>query len=224
MPTARRSCRPKVQLRAAGGAGTSLSVADAVHTDGTSGTPAAPKNFGHSVVYAVAARANEHAATLLRPIHPATVAAVGILRQGRQVEMGTRVFVAAVAVALIVSIGAVGTGAARSTAKLPAPLVGPWSRSITAADWARVGIRNEPPARASMLISADGTVVAGETTLRFAPLSGRRLVIIGGYGCGKKKGIYRWTVASGRLTLTKLQDACAYSIAIYAGVWKREKL
>jgi hypothetical protein len=138
--------------------------------------------------------------------------------------MGTRVFVAAVAVVVIVSVGAVGTGAARSTAKLPAPLVGAWSRSITAADWARVGIRNEPPARASMLISADGTVVAGETTLRFAPLSGRRLVIIGAYGCGKKKGIYRWTVASGRLTLTKLQDACAYSIAIYAGVWKREKL
>ena len=75
-----------------------------------------------------------------------------------------------------------------------------------------------------MLVSADGSVVAGESTdVRFAPLSGGRLVISGAYGCGKKKGIYRWAVAAGRLTLTKLQDTCAYSDGVYAGVWKHEK-
>jgi hypothetical protein len=75
-----------------------------------------------------------------------------------------------------------------------------------------------------MLVSADGSVVAGESTaVRFTALSGNRLVISGAYGCGKKKGVYRWRVAAGRLTLTKLQDSCAYSIGVYAGVWKREK-
>jgi hypothetical protein len=75
-----------------------------------------------------------------------------------------------------------------------------------------------------MLVSADGSVVSGESTnVHFAPLSGSRLVISGAYGCGKKKGVYRWRVGAGRLTLTKLQDACAYSVGVYAGVWKREK-
>jgi hypothetical protein len=50
------------------------------------------------------------------------------------------------------------------------------------------------------------------------------LVISHAYGCGKKKGVYRWKVAAGRLTLTKLQDTCAYSVGLYAGVWKREKV
>lgn len=137
---------------------------------------------------------------------------------------GARVLLAAAAVALVVSAVAVGSSSALSRAKLPAPLVGAWARSITAADWARVGITNEEPARTSMLVSADGSVIAGESSdIHFAPLSGNRVVISGAYGCGKKKGIYRWRVASGRLTLTKLQDSCAYSVAVYAGVWKREK-
>jgi hypothetical protein len=75
-----------------------------------------------------------------------------------------------------------------------------------------------------MLVNADGSVIAGESTdVHFAALSGSRVVISGAYGCGKKKGVYRWRVAAGRLTLTKLQDACAYSVDEYAGVWKREK-
>jgi hypothetical protein len=138
---------------------------------------------------------------------------------------GARVLVAATAVALVVSAGAVGNGAARSTAKLPAPLVGAWTRFVTAADWARVGIATEPPAHFSMLVSADGSVIVAEASdVRFAPLSGSRLVISHAYGCGKKKGVYRWRVAAGRLTLTKLQDTCAYSVGLYAGVWKREKV
>jgi hypothetical protein len=137
---------------------------------------------------------------------------------------GARVLITAIAALLFVFASGVGSSSASSTAKLPAPLVGAWARSITAADWARVGITNEEPARTSMLVSADGSVVAGESSdIHFAPLSGNRVVISGAYGCGKKKGIYRWRVASGRLTLTKLQDTCAYSVAIYAGVWKHEK-
>jgi hypothetical protein len=135
-----------------------------------------------------------------------------------------RVFVTATALAVSVSATAVGIGAAQGTVKLPAPLVGAWARSITAADWERVGITTEQPTRTSMLVSADGSVVAGESAdVRFAPLAGSRVVISGAYGCGKKKGVYRWKVAAGRLTLTKLQDTCAYSVGVYAGVWKREK-
>jgi hypothetical protein len=138
---------------------------------------------------------------------------------------GVRVLIAATAVALVVSAGAVGSGAAASTAKVPAPLVGAWTRFVTAADWARVGIATEPPEHFSMLVSADGSVIVAESTdVRFAPLSGSRLVISGAYGCGKKKGLYRWRVASGRLTLTKLQDTCVWSVGLYAGVWKREKI
>jgi hypothetical protein len=150
--------------------------------------------------------------------------AAGDVAAREAVLAGARVLGAVTLVAAVVSAGAVGSGAAQSTARLPAPLVGAWARFITAADWARVGIATEPPVHTSMLVSANGGVVAGESTsVRFAPLSGSRVVISGAYGCGKKKGVYRWRVAAGRLTLTKLQDTCAYSVGVYAGVWKREK-
>jgi hypothetical protein len=164
-------------------------------------------------------------ATLYRSIHHVTVGRGSDVAAREAVLAGARVLVAATAVALVVSAAAVGSGAARSTAKLPAPLVGAWTRFVTAADWARVGIATEPPAHFSMLVSADGSVIVAEASdVRFAPLSGSRLVISHAYGCGKKKGVYRWRVAAARLTLMKLQDTCAYSVGLYAGVWKRAKM
>jgi hypothetical protein len=75
-----------------------------------------------------------------------------------------------------------------------------------------------------MSVGADGSVAAGESAdIRFTPLSGNRIVISHAYGCGTKKSVYHWTVAAGRLTLTKVQGSCGYSDAVYAGVWKREK-
>lgn len=137
--------------------------------------------------------------------------------------MGARVLFAASAIALAISASSVGSAGARSTAKLPAPLVGAWTRFVTAADWARVGIATEPPAHFSMLVSADGTVIVAEATnVRFAPLPGNRIVISNNYGCGKKKGVYHWSVAARRLTLEKVQDTCAYSDGLYTGIWKRE--
>jgi hypothetical protein len=138
--------------------------------------------------------------------------------------LGIRVRVTVVALALVAASSVVGGVAAQATTKLPAPLVGAWERSITAADWARNGITSEVPIHASMLVSADGSVISVEQSdIRFAPLSGSRIVISHAFGCGRKKSIYRWKVTAGRLTLTKLQGSCAYSDAIYAGVWKREK-
>jgi hypothetical protein len=162
---------------------------------------------------------------LYRSIHRVTVAPDEVDAAREAVLAGARVLVTATAVALVVLAGAVGSGAAHTTAKLPAPLVGGWARFVTAADWKRVGIATEPSAHFSMLVSADGSVAVAESlSVRFAALSGNRVVISGAYGCGKKKGVYRWSVAAGRLTLTKLQDTCAYSYGLYAGVWKHEKL
>jgi hypothetical protein len=152
-----------------------------------------------------------------------TVAAESTVRR-REAILGARGLGAAAAVALVMAAGVVGQSAAQSAAKLPSPLVGAWTRYVTAADWRRVGIATEPSAHFSMLVSADGSIIVAESTaVRFAPLSGNRVVISGAYGCGKKKGVYHWTVAAGRLTLTKLQDTCAYSVGLYNGVWHREE-
>jgi hypothetical protein len=136
---------------------------------------------------------------------------------------GARVFGVGSAALLLLLVAMVGSGAAKTT-KVPAPLVGAWARTITAAEWQANGITSEQPTHTSMLVSADGSVVAGESTdVRIAPLSGKRVVISHAYGCGNKKGVYHWQVAAGRLTLTKLQSSCGYMNAVYAGVWKREK-
>jgi hypothetical protein len=135
-----------------------------------------------------------------------------------------RVLLVATVVAGVVCAGAVANGVARSTVKLPAPLVGAWGRTVTKAEWTRVGIET-PTEHLSMLVSADGTVAVGEKTdIHFTPLPGNRIVISNAYGCGKKKGVYHWSVSAGQLTLTKLEDTCAYTIAGYGGVWKHEKI
>ena len=137
---------------------------------------------------------------------------------------GSRVLVSATATAVVVALTTAGSGAARSTAKLPAPLVGAWGRVVTAAQWQQVGIATEPTEHVSMLVGKDGSIIVGESSsVRFAPLSGNRIVISGAYGCGKKKSVYHWSVAAGRLTLTKMQDSCNWSYGLFAGVWKREK-
>jgi len=134
-----------------------------------------------------------------------------------------RVLGSTIAVGLLVLVGAVGGASAQRTAKLPSKLVGAWSRSLTAADWARVGIATEPPAHFSMLVSADGSVVMGESTdVRFTALPGNRVRIGGVYGCGKKKVLYRWSVAARKLTFTKVQDTCNYALALFGGPWTRE--
>jgi len=135
-----------------------------------------------------------------------------------------RVRISAAVVALIATLVAVPGGAARSTVRLPAPLVGAWGRVVTKASMERLGIFTQATSHFSMLVSSDGNVIAAEKTdVRFTPLSGDRVVISRAYGCGAKKGLYHWAVTGNRLTLTKLRDTCAWSIGLYAGVWTREK-
>lgn len=145
---------------------------------------------------------------------------------------GVRVF--AFAAALLVSSVAVADPAAAAApnsrssviaqaAKLPSPLIGSWRRRVTAADWARAGVTDEPPANFSMYVPPDGSVAVAELYVRFSPLSGNRLVISGRFpDCGKSKGIYRWSVSGRHLTLTKLQDSCGKAWALWVGVWTRE--
>jgi hypothetical protein len=155
--------------------------------------------------------------------HGVSVARGGHLRTGAIVA-GYRVLGSTIAVGLLVLVGAVGSASAQRTTKLPAKLVGAWSRALTVADWRRVGIATEPAAHMSMLVSADGSVVMGESTdVRFTALLGSRVRISGTYGCGKKKALYKWSVAAGKLTFTKIQDTCNYSLALYGGPWTREK-
>jgi hypothetical protein len=138
---------------------------------------------------------------------------------------GLRVLGATTMVALAVCTGAVARSAAQTAVKLPGPLVGAWGHTITKAEWVQLGIATEPTEHFSMLVSAHGTVIAAEKSdVHFTPLSGNRIVISNAFGCGKKKGVYHWSIAAGRLTLTKLQDTCPYSIGFYSGVWKREKI
>jgi hypothetical protein len=139
---------------------------------------------------------------------------------------GVRVLVSATALAVVACAVASSVGANVRTvgqvAKLPSQLVGSWTHFVTAADFARAGVTNEPPQRLSMYVPADGSVAVAEFYVRFSPLSGKRLAISGVVGCGKKKGIYRWKVANRRLTVTKLQDTCRDAVAIFTGVWNRE--
>jgi len=65
--------------------------------------------------------------------------------------------------------------------------------------------------------NADST----SSTAMFSPLPGGRLSIGGVPVCGPKKGLYRWKVANGRLTLTKLRDTCPAEVGLFTGVWKR---
>ncbi len=139
---------------------------------------------------------------------------------------GVRVLLSVAAVA-IVACAVASSGGAKvrtvgRTAKLPSHLVGSWTRFVTAADFARAGVTDEPPQRLSMYVPADGSVAVAEFYVRFSPLSGNRLAISGVVGCGKRKGIYRWKVANRRLTLTKLQDTCRDAVAIFTGVWNHE--
>jgi hypothetical protein len=139
---------------------------------------------------------------------------------------GVRVLVSVTAVAVVAcAVALSGRANVRTvgqTAKLPSHLVGSWTHFVTAADFARAGVTNEPPQRLSMYVPADGNVAVAEFYVKFSPLSGNRLAISGIVGCGKKKGIYRWKVANRHLTLTKLQDTCKDAVAIFSGVWNRE--
>jgi len=120
----------------------------------------------------------------------------------------------------------VGSGLAAETkaSAVPAKLAGQWTRTVTAADWQRAGATGFVTSLVgpvTMAVKASGKVSIIDFTAMFSPLPGGRLSIGGVPVCGPKKGLYRWKVANGRLTLTKLRDTCPAEVGLFTGVWKR---
>jgi hypothetical protein len=109
---------------------------------------------------------------------------------------------------------------AGSAAKVPAKLVGTWSRTVTDADWQRVGKPGGSTGRFSLNIATGGDLVFAEFLGTISSSSGYHRVSVGGV-CGSSKGIYRWKVSGRKLTLTKVHDKCADAAAVLAGIWTR---
>jgi hypothetical protein len=105
--------------------------------------------------------------------------------------------------------------------KVPPPLVGAWTHYVSAADWARVGVTGAQPYHYSIYIDTSGSVAVGENYLKFTFPSAGRVVISGTPDCHKTKGLYQWHVVGRHLTFTKIHDACAEEVGLFAGVWNR---
>jgi hypothetical protein len=117
-----------------------------------------------------------------------------------------------------------GNASGTKPSAVPATLVGQWTRTVTAADWKRAGATGFATSfvgPTTMAVKANGNVSIIDFIAKFSPLSGGRLSISGVPICYPKRGLYRWKVASRRLTLTKLKDACADEVGLFTGVWKK---
>ena len=132
------------------------------------------------------------------------------------------VAVAAVAVAVPV---ASGTAARSTTSVLPTQLVGSWTRNFTAAGWRKAGAPDFEffTGPYTMVVLRSGKVTVASFNVQFKTLSDSRLSIAGLTDCGSySAGLYRWKVASRRLTITKLKDSCPPDVGLFVGVWKRK--
>jgi anti-sigma-K factor RskA len=138
----------------------------------------------------------------------------------------TRRFAAAVLVLAVAVPVAGGSAATRSSDALPRQLVGTWTRTLTAAGWKKAGASDFSylVGAYTMVIKANGTTLAVGYAAKFSQLSGGRLRIGSVTDCGSiPSGLYKWKVAKGRLTLTKVRDSCPLEIGLFAGVWKKTK-
>jgi hypothetical protein len=131
------------------------------------------------------------------------------------------------AVGLVVAAvipAASGTASGTKESAVPAPLVGNWTRNVTAADWKRAGATGFVTSFVGptpMSVKANGNVRIIDFTAKFSPLPRGRVTLSGVPVCYPKTGLYRWKVAGGNLTLTKLKDACAAEVGLFTGVWKK---
>src|SRR5262245_35566843 len=127
------------------------------------------------------------------------------------------------AIALVVPLASATASETKASA-VPAQLVGKWTRTVTAADWKRAGATGfvtSVVGPMTLTVKPNGMIFIYDFSAKFSPLPGGRLSISGVPVCYPKKGLYRWKVASRRLTLTKLKDACAAEVGLFTGVWKR---
>ena len=130
----------------------------------------------------------------------------------------------AVVLAVAAVVVPIASAADTKAGAVPASLVGRWTRTVTAADWKRAGATGfvtSVVGPQTMVVKANGNVTVVDFTAKFSPISGGRLSISGVPVCYAKKGLYRWKVASRKLTFTKLKDTCAAEVGLFTGVWTR---
>jgi hypothetical protein len=97
---------------------------------------------------------------------------------------------------------------AASTAKVPAALVGSWSRTVPGSG------------RVEMSIASGGDLAVAEVLGTISSASGFHRVAVGGF-CGNVKGVYSWKVTGRKLTLTRVHESCAAAARVLPGVWTR---
>jgi len=137
------------------------------------------------------------------------------------------------AVALAVSVvppAASAIAAVTKTGAVPAPLVGKWTRTVTAADVKRAGATL--PVHAGMIctltIKKDDVLNASVICTGGQPGGFQGTVDVAGPNRVHIKlsepvpDVYSWHVSGKRLTLTKVKDTIANREAVFWGVWHRK--
>ena len=137
------------------------------------------------------------------------------------------------AVALAVSgvaPAASAIAAVANTSAVPAPLVGTWTRTVTAADVKRVGATS--PVHAGMIctltIKKGGVLNASVICKGGQPGGFQGIVDVAGANRVHIKlsepvpDVYSWQVSGRLLTLTKVKDTFANRAAVFWGVWRRK--
>ena len=139
---------------------------------------------------------------------------------------------------LIILLGAVAgavslvaaSAALPNTSAVPAPLVGKWTRTVTAADVKRVGATF--PVHAGMIctltIKKDG--VWNASVICTGGQKGGFLGTVDVAGPNRVHiklsepipDVYGWHVSGRRLALTKVKDTFANRDAVFSGVWDRK--
>jgi hypothetical protein len=130
----------------------------------------------------------------------------------------------------LVAPAASGIAAVANTSAVPAPLVGKWTRTVTAADVKRVGATY--PVHAGMVctltIKKDGVFNASVIctggqkggfvgTVEVAGPNRVHIKLSDPY-----PDVYSWHVSERRLTFTKVKDPFANRVAVFSGVWHRK--
>jgi len=130
----------------------------------------------------------------------------------------------------LVTPGASGIAEVANAGAVPAPLVGTWIRTVTAADVKRVGATL--PVHAGMTctltIKKDGVLNASVICTGGQKGGFQGTVDVAGPSQVHIKlsesipDVYSWHVSGRRLTLTRVKDAFANRTAVFWGVWQRK--
>src|SRR5262249_5984999 len=133
------------------------------------------------------------------------------------------------AASLIVGPVAGGLASAPRSGRVPAKLIGTWTRTVTTAD-----VRREHAADIhhvklagtnwTILIHTDGTASLYGADYYTGPISSAGANRVHIYLGFSYPNVYKWRVSGQLLTLTKVSDSFPLRAAVLNGVWKRKQL